>query len=190
MFATIQINCNMKRRISILGTLIFIFLTGSAFIITEWVQFQKDNYKIFFPQSPSTDSTVAETKIGTITIYTHMYESPENSKDSNLVYGLSATDYPAKYVLPNDKAFLKGFFEGAVKGAVGNLKGKLLSEKDIIWKNYPGKEIKIDYGNGAAIVTMKIILVKERVFGLQTISFPGKENNANATKFYDSFDIQ
>jgi hypothetical protein len=180
----------MKKRISILVILSFVFLISSAFTITDWVQFQKDNYKILFPQTPSTDSTIAETKIGTLTVYTHMYESPENSGDSNLVYGLSVTDYPAKYILSDSKAFLKGYFEGAVKGAVGNLKGKLLSEKEIVWKNYPGRAIKIDYGNGTAVVTMKIILVKERAFGLQTISYPGKENNANATKFYDSFDIQ
>ena len=180
----------MKKRFFTLSTLAFLLFATSAFTITEWAQFQKDNYKILFPQAPSTDSTIAGTKIGTLTVYTHMYESPENSADSNLVYGLSVTDYPAKYILSNDKAFLKGYFEGAVKGAVGNLKGKLISEKEITWKNYPGREIKIDYSDGAAIITMRIILVKERAFGLQTISYPGKENNANATKFYNSFDIQ
>ena len=180
----------MKKRTFTLRILAIIILFSFAFASSDWVLFQKDNYKILFPGTPSTDSTVTETKIGTLIVYSHTYESPENSDDSNLIYELSVTDYPSTYVLSSDKAFLKGFFDGAVKGAATNLNGKLLSQKDIVVKNYPGREIKIDYDNGTAIVTMKIILVKRRAFALQTISFPGKEINGNAAKFNNSFDIQ
>jgi uncharacterized lipoprotein YehR (DUF1307 family) len=77
-----------------------------------------------------------------------------------------------------------------INGAVKNINGKLLSEKETVFKTYPGREIKIDYGEGSAIVTMKMILVQNKIFALQTISFYGKENNSNATKFYSSFDIK
>ena len=180
----------MRNSILTVSILAIIVLLTSSFINSDWVLFQKENYKILFPNNPSTDSTITQTKIGSVTIYTHMYESPESSNDSNLVYGMSVTDYPPKYILSTDKAFLNGFFDGAVKGAVENIKGKLLANKDITLNNYPGREIKVDYGDGTAIVTMKIILVNTRVFGLQTISFPGKENNSNASKFYNSFEIK
>ncbi|MEO6488773.1 MAG: hypothetical protein ABIO04_02440 [Ferruginibacter sp.] len=163
---------------------------ASSFITNEWVLLQKENYKILFPQAPSIDSTLTDSKIGKLFVYNYMYESPENTLDSNLVYGLSVTDYPEKYFSSTGQAFLKGFFDGMVNGAVKNISGKLLSEKEIIFKTYPGREIRIDYGEGAAIVNMKFILVQNKIFALQTISLTGKENNCNASKFYSSFDIQ
>ena len=180
----------MTKSVFTLSTLSIIFLVSSAFMSGDWVVFQKDNYKILFPSMPSTDSTTTVTKIGNVTAYNHMYESPETVNDSNLVYGFSVTDYPQKYILSTEKAFLNGFFDGLVKGVVENINGKLITTKEIVLKNYPGREIKVDYGNGTAILTMRIILVKARVFGVQTISFPGKEINNNSSKFYNSFDIQ
>jgi hypothetical protein len=180
----------MIKTVFIFSPLVVLLLISSGFISEDWVVFKKDNYKIMFPNTPSSDSTVTETKIGRVTVYNHMFETPEVANDSNLVYGLAVTNYPAKFFLSTDTSFLNGFFDGAVKGAVINTSGKLLSEKKISFGNYPGREIKLDYSNGTAIISMKIILVKTKVFSLQTIAFPGKEMNSNASKFYNSFDVE
>jgi hypothetical protein len=179
-----------NRNIFLLTTLAAILIFNSSFSINEWVLFRKSNYSILFPGNPATDSSIKNTQIGDLTIINHIYETPENTADSNLVYGLSVTDYPPKFILQDSKPFIKGFFEGVVKGAVNGVAGKLIEEKDFAVKNYPGKELKIDYDNGTAIITMKILLVRERVYTLQTITLPGQEVNANATRFYSSFDFQ
>ncbi len=179
-----------KRNTSLFAILAIILFIHSSFINTDWILFKKINYSVLFPGNPSSDSSVKNTQIGDLTIINHLYETPENETDSNLVYGLSLTDYPPKYILQDSKPFIKGFFEGVVKGAVNGVKGKLIEEKDFTVKNYPGKELKIDYDNGTAIITMKIVLVKERVYMLQTIALPGQEVNTNATRFYNSFDFQ
>ena len=171
-------------------TLFLFLLLLASFETKDWVLFQKDNFKILFPTFPSIDSTFIESKLANLTVYTFMYESTESEDDSNLVYGLSVTDYPEKYFLSPEKSFLNGLFEGMIKGVVKNVNGVLLSEKEIDFKTYKGREIKIDCADGSAIATMKIILIKNRIFALQTISLVGKENNNNAIKFYSSFDLR
>ena len=179
-----------KRNVFHFTTLVIIVLFNASFTSDDWVMFKKGNYSILFPGNPATDSSIKNTQIGDLTIVNHIYETPENIPDSNLVYGLSLTDYPPKYILQDSKTFIKGFFDSVVKGAVNGVKGKLIEEKDFSLKNYPGKELKIDYDNGTAIITMKIMLVKERVYALQTIALPGQEVNANAARFFNSFDFQ
>ncbi len=159
--------------------------------LNEWIKFENNNCKILFPGTPANDSTLTDTKVGKLTLYTHLFEVPENSKDSCLLYGLIETQYPAQFFdTTGNKSFMKGFFEGAVNGAVSNVAGRLISQKDISKNGYPGKEIKIDFQNGTAIITMNIFLAKTRLFAIQTISLPGKENNTGAVKFNNSFEIK
>lgn len=180
----------MKKTPAVCSSLLIIVLILSSFSNRDWIWFNKDDYKISFPGDPSTDSTVQETKLGPITVFTHSFESAEDVNDSNLVYIAVVTHYPPQFANTTDKAFIAGFFSGAVKSAVSSMPGKLISEKEIKLNDYPGREIKVDYGDGAAIVTMRIILVKDRVFGIQTIALPGKEDNSTALRYFDSFNVK
>lgn len=180
----------MKKIFNLLVCLAAIHLIGSAFYLSDWVLFKKANFQVEFPAMPSTDSTVTDTKIGPITVYSYMYESAENANDSNLLYGLSVTSYPQEFPASSTAAFLNGFFDGVVKGAVTSTQGKLISQKDIEMKGYPGRQVSIDFGEGTAIISMKFILVKQTVYAIQTIAYPGKEINANAARFNASFSFR
>lgn len=157
----------------------------------DWIKFENQNCKLLFPVTPVNDSTPVETAVGKLIMYTHTFEADENTTDSNLVYSLIETQYPEKFFQnTKDAAFLKGFFTGAIEGAVKNVNGKLLSEKDIKLGNVPGKEIKIDYANGVAVITVRLYLDNTRMYAMQTIALAGKENNLNAAKFHNSFEIK
>lgn len=180
----------MKKFLAITAIALTVFTLGFK-ATGDWILFENTTCKVFFPSSPKHDSTEVESAVGKLKLYTHMLEVAEAGNDSNLVYGLIETQYPPA-ALPDkyEKAYLKGFFDGAVSGAVKNINGKLISEKDITLKEIPGKEIKIDYGSGLAVVTIRFYLNKLRLHAVQTIAYIGKENNSTAKKFFDSFDIK
>lgn len=119
-----------------------------------------------------------------------MYDaSSSNKKDENLVYMINVTDYPAEAIHSDKKDNLKTFFDGAVNGAVTNVGGKLISQKEVVFKGYPGREIKVDFQDGMAIITMRTILVKNRNYIIQTICETAKDGNKSMTKFFDSFKL-
>lgn len=157
----------------------------------DWIKFETATSRISFPAAPKNDSTVKESAIGKLTLFTHMLEVSDKFTDSNLVYGLIETEYPKDYFDgKTDDAFLKGFFDGAINGALKSINGKLISQKDVSYKNVPGKEVSVDYGNGLAVITMRFYLQGIRMFAIQTISMTGKENNQNKQRFFDSFEIK
>jgi hypothetical protein len=99
-------------------------------------------------------------------------------------------DYPPMFIKIDNPEFLRGFFDGLVNGGVKEVNGTFIEGKDIFYKSFPGREIKVDYDKGTAIVTMRFYIVKDKVFSLQTISFPGMDRNANSRKFFDSFEVE
>jgi hypothetical protein len=180
----------MKKTSSNLICIAFVIVTLLAFISNDWILIKKDNYHILFPGNPTKDSVNSETKIGKVTVFSFIYESPENTTDSNLLYGLTAMDYPPMFIKIDNPEFLRGFFDGLVNGGVKEVNGTFIEGKDISYKNNPGREIKVDHDKGTAIVTMRFYIVKDKVFSLQTIAFPGMDRNANSTKFFDSFEVE
>lgn len=151
---------------------------------TEW------GYEIQFPAKPELTTQQVKSEIGKLKMNIQMYDaSSSKKKDENLVYMVNVTDYPADAVHSDMKDQLSTFFDGAVKGAVSNVGGKLLSQKEVIFEGYPGREIKVDFQNGMAIITMRSILVKNRNYIIQTICETDKDGNKSMTKFFNSFKL-
>lgn len=55
---------------------------------------------------------------------------------------------------------------------------------------YPGREIRIDYQEGVAVVKMKAYLVKHKMIILQAICDPKKEGNEAAERFFAYFKMK
>jgi hypothetical protein len=81
-------------------------------------------------------------------------------------------------------------FRSAIDGAVESVKGKLLTEKNITLDKYQGREIKVDYDNGAAFIRMRLYIVKNKMYILQTITYAAKDNNASINEFLNSFQLK
>jgi hypothetical protein len=161
---------------------------SSAFMAADWTNFENTYYRILFPALPKTDTTRAPSQAGNLLVYSHIYQSPENTSDSNLAYGITEISYPAAMAKAStEPGFEKGFFRGAIDAAVKAINGKLLTEKEIKFQGYPGRDVLVDYGQGLALVKMRIVFAKNRSYAVQTISLTGKENNANADRFFASF---
>ena len=73
--------------------------------------------------------------------------------------------------------------------SIESVQGKKIHDKVIYYLDYPGREVKIDFKNGEAVITMRIYLVDNAVYLLQTITYPEKDYNKSQTKFFNSFKL-
>ncbi|MCC7029456.1 MAG: hypothetical protein IT257_04055 [Chitinophagaceae bacterium] len=176
---------------STLFTLLFVLLLGSSFNEpASWLTFETGEASIQFPGKVNTESNVVDSEVGKLTMKITMYDASSEDTAENLVYGLFSTIYPDSVISSNKKETVPKFFRGAIDGAVKNVNGKLLSEKEITIGKYPGREIKVDFNEGQAVISMRCYLVKNVMYILQVITLTPKAGNASIAKFFDSFALK
>ena len=174
----------MKSRLLILISTIFF---AACSVKTEWylLESKELGFEISLPKQPKfvRQTSILETGKQDFDIY--FCDSTTNS-DDNLNYFIARTEYSDTLM----KLFQSNpdrFFETSIQNSTESVHGKIISQKVINYKNYPGREVKIDFKNGEAVITMKIYLVRNEAFILQTITHSTKDNNSSQTKFFESF---
>jgi|GEM_PF-716530 len=159
--------------------------SGAAYLYRS----AQNDFQINFPAKPEESTQQVNTEIGTLSLNLLIYDASNTGTDENLVYGLTYSDYPPEAVNSETSENLNNFFRGSIDGAVQNVQGKLLSERKIQIDQYPGREIKIDYQDGKAIIRMRFYLVESRMYILQTITETAKDNNLFISRFLESFQL-
>lgn len=173
-----------------LAALLTLSILSTSFKDSEWFNLKADGYEIAFPAQPKAQTNKVPSEIGELTMSMNIYDaSNTRSKDDNLVYLTNSTDYPAEAVSSDLTEKLPGIFRGAIDGAVRNVEGKLLSEKEISLNGFPGREFTVDFQSGMAIITARCYLVKNRMYIVQVITETKKAPNAAMKRFFESFKI-
>jgi hypothetical protein len=180
----------MKSMKLIAAIFILTFLTMSFVHVEDWYQYETKYYKILFPKKPTESSQVAKSAIGDLKLNLSIYAVPENETEDNLAYLVNETEYPDSVINSDKKDLLENFFRHSIDGAVNNVQGKLLSEKVIELNKFPGREIRADYQNGLAVITMRLYLVRNKLFLTETITDTKKDFNKSISKFMDSFELR
>ena len=179
-----------KSKFYILVSVIAILTMSFAGAKTWYVLNLKEyGCKLEFPAEPTQKKQKINSAVGKLKMDMYIFEPTAQSKDENLVYLFNYTEYPSSQVSSGDTEGLDTFFDNAIKGAVNTVSGKLLSEKDITIGKYPGREAKIDFKDGAAIITVRLYLVENKMYMLETIAETAKDPNASITKFMNSFTL-
>lgn len=181
----------MKKSTFQIGGLLLLVIGSCSFLWQDWVLFKDktNSFTISFPRMPTESSQQIDSEIGQLDLNIAMYEVSKD-KDDNFVYGAMFTDYPDSLINSDfDAEFVENFFTGAINGAVTNVNGELLKSDTCSYKHFPGRVIQIDYGNGQAIIEMKILLMKNRSYILQVISPFENPNNPSSKRFFDSFSL-
>ena len=176
-------------RSKLIIALCIMLLTATGFTIAEWYKYETTYAQLDFPEKPNTTVQTVATTIGELPMEISMYEGVPD-KDDNHLYGFISSVYPDSLINSDKKELLPKFFRSSIDGAVNNVKGKLLTEKEIQMEGYPGRDVRIDYGDGIAILHIRVFLVKNRVMIIQTITPTSKENNPAAERFHKSFKIK
>ena len=174
----------------IVAILSFSFLILSGFVPARNVYLHdSDLLSIEFPAEPKKQTQQVDTEIGPLSIDMVMLEQTEGT-DGQYLYAVMTSVYPDSLINSDKTEMHEKFFRGSIDGAVNNVQGKILSEKIVSLKGYPGRQIAIDYGSGMAVISMTMYLVHNEMIFLQTISKPGEQENAAAAKFYGSFKLK
>lgn len=169
-----------------------VFLCSSYLSAQDWVTLKDVDlgFRVDFPVEATKSSTDVPTAKGNLTL--HNFIAYPSSSDINVMYMSSFSEYPESF-FPNGlktQEQMDSVLEGAVNGAVTNVKGKLLSKETISFNGYPGRFFKIEVDQGELyVLTMWNILVDYKMYIIQTIAIKGNEDNANAVKFRDSFEL-
>jgi hypothetical protein len=162
-----------------------LFVKGPA----EWYTYQNAEMSIEFPKEPELTSQAVPTAVGDIEMKIASFQGSKDG-DINLAYVLISSNYPDSLINSGKKEMLSEFFRNSIDGAVANVKGKLLSEKEIMLNGFPGREVRVDYGDGLAIILFRMYLVGNRGYFIQTISETAKEGNESALRFQNSFKLK
>ena len=175
-------------------TLVLFFLLAVTFVsfkkTADWYLLETKTYRIQFPQKPTASTREINSDIGKLILNLNIYEVPETEKDDNHLYLFNETAYPDSLVNSDKTDVLDEFFKKAVAGAVKNVNGKLLSEKNIAINHYPGREVRIDFQDGQAVIKMRVYLVKNIMIMLEVISDAKNESNPSSDKFLNSFELK
>jgi hypothetical protein len=149
----------------------------------KWETINEDGITIEMPGKPNKQSQDIPTGTGKATGQMLTLDK------SGEAYILAYHEFPATLTSLNidPKVLLKG----ASDGAVNNIDGKVISQRDITSGPYPGTEI-VGSGNkdGKDIeFTIRLYWAKPRLVQTLYLAEKGKTNKSNATKFLDSLKI-
>ena len=137
-----------------------------------------------FPKAPKSETMPTSTVIGNID------QNMFSVEFSDAWYGVSYSDYPKEIV---DGSEPKKMLDGARDGAVGNLGGKLASEKQIKIDGHPGRAIEIVATDATAGITMevtaRIYLVENRLYQILVVREKGRDLQKELDKFFESFKL-
>jgi hypothetical protein len=156
----------------------------------EWQVFtpESSNCSVLIPGIPEKKERLVNSAIGEIKLVMYMYQPPQG-EDDNVAYAVSFMDYPADKISSDSTALVKDFFDKAREGSLKAIQGKLLTETIIDYKGYPGREQRVDFRDGMAIIKYRHYLVNSRLYTLQVIT-PTKMNfNKSINRFMDSFKL-
>ena len=165
-----------------------LFCTLISFRVANWIVHDTGSFRIEFPSGPKTDSQFVETALGNMTMHIAMQEF--SGEDGNFLFGAISSKYPESMIHSDKKDIIDQFFDGSVEGVVSNVKGKLISDNKTELHGFPGRDIKVDFQDGLAVIRCRIYLVRNELIMIQSITTPDKQDNDGVRKFHDSFKLK
>lgn len=118
---------SIMKRIFIVVLSVFCFGVSAQDWIT--VKDMDLSYRIDFPQGETKSSQDVPTEKGNVKMILYSGQ-PASAEDKNVYYATSFSEYPVSF-FPNglnSKTDIDSVLEGAMNGAVSNVKGKLMSK--------------------------------------------------------------
>jgi hypothetical protein len=179
----------MKKVKTLIGILLVLVLTAGFAYQTDWFLLKSDGFQAEFPVEPVSQPQVVNSEIGELKVNLFMYDASQGGTDSNLVYLIGSTEFPDSIVNSNMTESVPNFFRGSIDGAVKNVNGKILSETVIEINGYPGREIKVDFMEGQAVIIMRFYLVRNKLLMIEVMTEISKVPNKSSDRFFNSFKL-
>lgn len=164
--------------------LFFVSITVSS--QSNWLDFKSVEFafRAEFPEEPVKSVQKVPTAVGEIDMHMFMLQSNDGN---NVIYSVIRSDYPEEQFENADEEYNNSVLNGAVNGAVTNVKGKLVFDNNVVFNGYPGRSIKISIDQ--AYIYMNAYLIENTIYITQVICMKQKDENKDISRFLDSFDI-
>ncbi len=178
-----------KKYISPVLILLVLAISLGFMLTSDWflMKSEAQGYQIEFPEKPSSNVQTVNTEAGPVDMHIHMLDLSKKENDSNLIYLSSFAQYPDSLVHSDRKEQLAGFFKETIDGLIGSIDGKLMNERDVQIGEYEGREVKINFQDGMAIIRIRVYLVQNKVYMLQVITKTENDSNDSISHFMNSF---
>jgi len=162
--------------------------------LAGWVAFTAPDgsFTVRLPAEPKVQTETVPTEAGDIAVAMYLVESG----DRTVV--VSHNGFPASVadvIASGDDAFVQGLLDNSRDGAIANVSGTLQDEKQITVGGFPGREFtfNIDSGSsptGSAITgSARVVLVKDRLYQLISLTTADETSPAVVQAFFDSFQL-
>ena len=167
--------------------MIVLFLNVSILMSQDWTRLKYEDLSFIadFRETPKRTVQKVSTAVGELDM--HMIMHSPTSGDDNAVYSIIRSDYPKEQFENATEQYNSKVLDGAVKGAVTNVKGTLVYDHTITFNGYPGRDIKITIEGG--FIYIRAFLVENSMYIVQVICLTNNDGNDSIKRFMNSFDI-
>ena len=171
------------KKLVILAFPLAVVLACSSLTGQKWDTVSEDGITVEMPGKPTKQSQDIPTATGKAT--GQMFTLDKGAE----AYILAYHDFPP--AVANLNIDPKTLLKGASEGAVNNIDGKVVSQRDVTVGGHPGTEIVGEGSKDGKDVefTIRMYWAKPRLIQTLYLSEKGKGNKSNASKFLDSLKI-
>jgi hypothetical protein len=164
-----------------------LLLSWQATFGQNWEKYKAEDlaFVAYYPKAP--ERSVKKVPIASGEMDMHVVNYSPKADDDNLLYAIIRSDYPEDQFKNADEEYNNEKLDTAVKGAVTNMKGKLVYENKVKFNGYPGRNIKIAVKGG--FIYLNAYLMDNTMFITQVICLTAKDENPSIQRFLDSFEI-
>ncbi|MGK7921286.1 MAG: hypothetical protein AB4080_14885 [Trichodesmium sp.] len=154
------------------------------YLADNWYNYSnKDgNYTVYFPGKPQEKNISVPTSLGTLNTLFAFYEYPEKKR----FFSINYVTYPVE---PSQYNVEKGL-DGARDGAARNSNATIISEKNIRYQDFPGREIIFQSQQQPDLKILARMFIDPTgptLYILQVIAEDGNLDFPEAKAFLDSF---
>jgi hypothetical protein len=154
-----------------------------------WYDLRNDSlgFTIDFPKEPNHSKHLVNTELGKLWMNMYQIDCSDDEKSDNVYYAVNYTEFADTFDYENLN--LDDFYRNSINGMIGNLHANLLQETIIDFKGYQCREIRVDFREGLAVITAKLILVRNKYYMIMVITDTKKDFNKQIGRFLNSFDL-
>lgn len=169
--------------------LLILFVSNIATAQNPVYKNEAGRFKINFPKTPEATVRDQETEIGTLKMHLFVNDMSKYKNENN-AYLLTYIDYPDSLISSDFKdEIVDDFLNNSMQGAIKSSDGKMEKTSSIPFNKYPSRYAAATVKDGAAIMHIKVILVKSRMYIFEVIAETQTFNLSKCNDFINSFGL-
>jgi hypothetical protein len=147
-----------------------------------WKEFRSKDagFSVSMPGVPVVEIKSTDSPLGPLDFHLFTFERED------CVYLVGYTDYPDSFI---ENSSQDSLLDIACFGAVANLGGKSVENKEMFLDGYPGRSIKIVQKESRSTYNTRLYLAENRLYQVTVLTMKGRKFCEDDKKFMDSFEL-